>query len=135
MDVSAEVLRGYLDYLRDLGLYDVYRMGDPSDDPALAAWWKFVSATAPASAGLQSAPVSPRSVAAQASSVPTTTQRPSTVARPVSSPVRGGGPEIVIAPPVGVAPAQVRPAAPPPVSSAPPPPTAPCLLVTIVFGT
>lgn len=72
MDGSAESLRGYLEYLRDLGIYDVYRTGEPSDDPALAAWWQSIAA-APAPV----APPPPRPAATN----------PANATRPVATPV------------------------------------------------
>lgn len=39
-ELSPETLRGYLDYLRDLGVYDLFRMGEPSTDAALLAWYE-----------------------------------------------------------------------------------------------
>lgn len=105
MDGSAESLRGYLEYLRDLGIYDVYRTSDPSDDPALAAWWKSVASpvAAPAPATPQrpatsSAPVAQRPAAPiQRPALSPTPQRPPT-------PSSNRAPDIVIAPPTAAAP-------------------------------
>lgn len=89
MDVSAEALRGYIEYLRDLGIYDVYRTGDPSDDPALAAWWK-AHASAPGVPSVQPR-IAPTPVVATSPA-----NRPS-----APSAARGRAPEIVLSPPVG----------------------------------
>ena len=37
MPLNAEALRGYLDYLHDLGIYDLYRHGEPGSKPESAA--------------------------------------------------------------------------------------------------
>ena len=111
MDVNAEALRGYIDYLRDLGIYDVYRTGEPSVDPSLAAW--LASLAPAASVGgrvAQPAPVAPRSPApaARPAAPPPAPRQSSPFA---SSNARHAGPEIVLATPVGSA---SQPAAPPP---------------------
>ncbi len=50
---SARDLRGYIDYLRDLGVYDLYRANEPSQDASLLAWY---AALQTASAELSSRP-------------------------------------------------------------------------------
>lgn len=54
-DLSAAALRGYLDYLRDLGIYDLFRTGEPREDAELFAWYAAtMQPKAPAStSGLQ----------------------------------------------------------------------------------
>ena len=37
MELTADTLRGYLNYLRDLGVYDLYRQASPVDDAAAQA--------------------------------------------------------------------------------------------------
>ncbi len=102
MDGSAESLRGYLEYLRDLGIYDVYRTSDPSNDPALAAWWQSVAAI-PAPV----APASPRPVAATPSNAmrpaSAPTPRPAQPAPPQRPPAPNRAPDIVITPTVAAA--------------------------------
>ena len=93
MDLSAEALRGYIDYLRDMGVYDMYRQGEPAESPELQAWLRSIAPAAAARASVPPlrsgvAPVSHPSVPAQRSSP----------ARPATPPQRpGAGPEIVIA--------------------------------------
>ena len=38
MDLHAEDVRGYVDYLRDLGVFDLYAVDVPSTDASLLAW-------------------------------------------------------------------------------------------------
>ncbi|MEK6396656.1 MAG: uracil-DNA glycosylase [Terriglobus sp.] len=100
MDGSADSLRGYLEYLRDLGIYDVYRTSDPSDDPALAAWWQSVAAQ-PAPV----APAQPRPAGANAPRPSTPAQRPAAspplqrpAAPPPPRPAPNRAPDVVITP-------------------------------------
>lgn len=106
MDGSAESLRGYLEYLRDLGIYDVYRTSDASYDPALAAWWKSVASPIAASA-----PANPQRPAASSAPVPQRPaapimQRPAPTPTPQRPPLPAGNraPDIVITPPTAAAP-------------------------------
>ena len=100
MELTGEALRGYLEYLRDLGIYDLYR-GDAGNDPVLQtqveAFVRTVTAAAPAAlsaaSGAQpsrypSSPIAP-------SRVPAAGARPPAVA---AQPLRRTGPAIVIAP-------------------------------------
>ncbi|SEB46225.1 uracil-DNA glycosylase [Terriglobus roseus] len=118
MDLSAEALRGYIDYLRDMGVYDMYRQGAPADSPELHAWLQSLApasrptvSAAPGAAQRSSAVAAPRP-----SSSPSLAQRPAPV-RP-ASPRPGAGPEIVIAPMAAstpqrtIPPAATAPAAP-----------------------
>ncbi|WP_047486659.1 uracil-DNA glycosylase [Terriglobus sp. TAA 43] len=104
MDGSAESLRGYLEYLRDLGIYDVYRTSDPSDDPALAAWWKSVATPVTASA-----PATPQRPANSGSPSPqrpaAPVQRPAPTPTPQRPPMPSSNraPDIVITPPTAAA--------------------------------
>ena len=49
---AAEDLRGYIDYLRDLGVYDLFQWGGPSDDASLLTWYGAL-APKPSAAGAQ----------------------------------------------------------------------------------
>jgi uracil-DNA glycosylase family 4 len=118
MDLSAEALRGYIDYLRDMGVYDMYRQGEPADSPELQAWLRSL---APASR--PAAPVAvPRAVAApvpRPAAFAVVPQRPVAARTPQPLQRPGAGPDIVIATSVASAPLRVEmPAAPAPGSPA-----------------
>ena len=57
---SASDLRRYIDYLRDLGVYDLFRRGEPVDNADLSAWFGQVSrslaAISPEERGISSRP-------------------------------------------------------------------------------
>ena len=103
MSLTGEALRGYLDYLRDLGVYDLYRQGEPDDALRLQAQEVMRTAVPEASNG--PAPkerISVVSVPRPQAVIPSPAIRPTS---PVSMRPRSG-PEIVIAPPSTV---QARP--------------------------
>jgi DNA polymerase len=101
----TEQLRAYVEYLRDLGIHDFYRQGEPLSPEEQAALLGAVvpapqiAAAVAAPAALRAAPVvpaaaptapvfAPRSVAAAPSSVPAPSAppRPAPIASPVSAP-------------------------------------------------
>ncbi len=90
-----------MDYLRDLGVYDLYRHGDTAANPELGACLRSLARPAVNTAGLSaSAPV-------RTTSSPI--QRPPAATRPPIAPLRpSSGPGIVITPPV----AAVQPVSP-----------------------
>lgn|GEM_PF-60843 len=103
MDVSAEALRGYLEYLRDMGLYDLYRNGDVSSDSAVAEWWQKVVAMPSAAAATSVARPAVSAAVAGMRGAPPKPQTPAVrpaVSRPLSSP--SSSPEVILSPPVGV---------------------------------
>ncbi len=104
LEISAEAVRGYVDYLRDLGIFDLYRTAEPSTDEAMRAW---LAANAPAAM-----PAAQRPPAPIASAVPLRSaekvltpfeqarQRSAAAASPTRPPTRANvGPQIVITPP------------------------------------
>ena len=100
MELSADALRGYLDYLRDLGIYDLYRGGsDPQMQPQVEAFLKTLPTVTQART-----PVSPARLTIAPSVRPTPAQP---FASPLSlEPIRARfGPEIVITRPAAAAPA------------------------------
>lgn len=94
MELTGEALRGYLDYLRDLGIYDLYR-GDAASDPQVQAQVEALlsamPAAAPAGQALRPQPSASRPSAPVARSSPLSTV-PQQPLRPRT------GPEIVITP-------------------------------------
>ena len=106
IEISAEAVRGYVDYLRDLGIFDLYRLGEPSGDAASAAW---LAANAPSSlhppSGPPAVPAIPiRSQERTLTPFEQARQRSITVSappRPVPQPATrpSVGPQIVITPP------------------------------------
>ena len=104
MELTGEALRGYLDYLRDLGIYDFYR-GTAASDPRMQAQVEALLRTMPAT-GLATQPVRPQPTTPPAPRIAAPAARPATPPQPLRA---RSGPEIVITP--GVA---AVPAAPPP---------------------
>ncbi len=109
LDLRAEDLRGYVDYLRDLGMYDLYATAAPSTDEALLAWYASLSAAAKPASGTRSALVRPAPVAQSArppqpSPFERSVQRSAApVAKPLAAPgLRPAGPQITITPPAAV---------------------------------
>jgi uracil-DNA glycosylase family 4 len=97
MDLTGEALRGYLDYLRDLGIYDLY--GGAADvDPQMHAKVEAFLRTMPA-AKLAAQPMRPLPIAPAASRSTVAAAKPA-AARPAVAapqPLRARtGPEIVI---------------------------------------
>ncbi len=115
IQLRAEDLRGYVDYLRDLGIFDLYAVSAPSTDEALLAWVAGLEAASPAGVvrrapevrvkGL-SAPPQPRVEQAVRPAPPSpferSVQRSSApAARSLSAAgLRPAGPQITIAPPM-----------------------------------
>ena len=119
MEPSAEAVRGYMEYLRDLGIYDLYRRGEPSGTPELLAWLEALPAQ-DAAAGKSTAVVETGTAAAEkrrpvpAIPASTSVSLHSAASRPVSGSGRatdrpGAGPDIRIlqSPSVPAAPATV----------------------------
>jgi uracil-DNA glycosylase family 4 len=102
MELTGEALRGYLDYLRDLGIYELYRGeadGDPQTQARVESFLRAMPASAPVPKAVQAEPASP---AVQRG--PAAVSRPQTVSAGSAQPLRARtGPEIVIAPAVPAA--------------------------------
>ncbi len=99
MELSAEALRGYIDYFRDIGVYDLYRHGESGGDAALQARLQaFIHSLAPASPWPSSTP-SVVGVEARATAVSPARTSPVPAARPLRA---STGPDIVITPPAVV---------------------------------
>jgi DNA polymerase len=113
MELSAEALRGYMDYLRDLGVYDLYRNGDVQASPELEGWLRSIApspaAASPAVKGTPSPTARP---------VPPVPQRPVSAKPPVAPLRAAGGPGIVITPPA----ARISPSPSAPSTASVPPP-------------
>ena len=45
LELAPETLRGYVDYLRDLGVYDLFCTGEPTGDTTLNAWYAGLQGT------------------------------------------------------------------------------------------
>ena len=107
MDLTGEALRGYLEYLRDLGIYDLYR-GAADSDPGMQVQVEAFLRTTAATAPVESTRPKLSPSSASRISVP--------VARPVAAPALPAqplrartGPEIVITPAVAAAPLSTTP--------------------------
>lgn len=140
IELTPEALRGYVDYLRDLGVYDLFCTGEPAQDAALLAWHE--SLTHQPSAAVNSSVAErstrpgtrPGGTEAALSNLAPDRTAPSPAHRPTpfeqqvakraqrlqSSPIAASGlrsmgaPEILITPaaPVAASAAPTRPAAP-----------------------
>ena len=117
---SAQDLRGYIDYLRDLGVYDLIQTAEPSDDAALLAWYaaiqplqaeKTTQVRSARSVDVTLGPqqnrtATPHAKALQTAPVLTPFERaqerlqPGAIPAPQTGATRGAGPSIVIASPV-----------------------------------
>lgn len=109
MELTADTLRGYLDYLRDLGVYDFYQSPGMVPDPAAQDQLQALLKAAPSS--LSATPVkSVNQAVSQAASTSSRVLPPPPVRQPIRSiplaqaPLRQqSAPEIVITPAVPVA--------------------------------
>ncbi len=103
MDLSAEALRGYMEYLRDIGVYDLYRRSEPGSDAELNTRLQaFMASLAPASQSPSSTPkligVQPAATTGDPARTP-----PMAPSRPHVRSLRPStGPNIVITPPAVV---------------------------------
>jgi len=87
-----------MDYLRDLGVYDLYRNGDAAANPELEAWLRSLAAARPGQQAA-AAPVRPSAQPAPPRAAAPPAPRP-VAARPPVAPLRSSsGPGIVITPP------------------------------------
>ena len=102
MELTGEALRGYLDYLRDLGIYELYR-GQAASDPQIQAQVDALVRTLPASITTAS-PMRVQPAAAVTASGPAQVPRPHAAPASAPQPLRSrSGPEIVIAPAAPIA--------------------------------
>jgi uracil-DNA glycosylase len=125
MELSAEALRGFLDYLRDLGVYDLYRIADAPSHPEAEEWLRAINAapTAPISAADRSRSTQgiprtspPRPSAPQSRVVSTAPAQPAVQPSPMggpSAPPLPSAPEPSFAYAFEDAPAEPGPFAPP----------------------
>ena len=94
MQLSGEALRGYLDYLHDMGVYDLYRHGEPSADAELSAWLQSVAPRASATRPVAAATPAP-SAATPAARLAAPALTPFAASRARAQ----GGPVISVVPP------------------------------------
>lgn len=108
VELNPEDLRGYVDYLRDLGVFDLYAVDEPATEAAVLAWHASFAVLKKASpqaaikpaAAQPSARTAPESLRAQPSPFERSVQRNAPVARPIAAPgLRGAGPTITISAP------------------------------------
>ena len=106
LDLRGEDVRGYVDYLRDLGVFDLYSVDPPTDEEALLAWYASLDASAglpkrvPATSPERSSAPTPHSPASTSMSpFERSAQRSAVPPRPLGAGgLRPAGPQITITP-------------------------------------